>query len=223
MNIVTYIKKYPVILGFLSFCYNIWFSPLLLRYYLWGGVKFNGSFLKRVKISIRGNSNIFIGPKTVMSRCVLIAHGDNSMISISGGATNIKNSMFIASQDCGRILIDSGFTAEGCEIRAHEGRTITIGSDCMFSSGIVMSTTDYHSILNISDNKRINKARNITIGNHVWLGRNIDILKGIDVADDVVVGAGSMVTKNLEESHAVYAGAPAKIIRTDVTWVRPIK
>ena len=52
----------------------------------------------------------------------------------------------------------------------------------------------------------------ITIGNDCWLGGNVTILPGVTIHDNVVVGAGSVVTKDLE-SGWIYAGNPAKKIR----------
>jgi len=55
----------------------------------------------------------------------------------------------------------------------------------------------------------------ITIGNDCWFGGNVTILPGVTIHDNVVVGAGSVVTHDLE-SGAIYAGNPAKKIR-DIT------
>ena len=52
----------------------------------------------------------------------------------------------------------------------------------------------------------------ITIGNDCWFGGSVTILPGVTIQDNVVVGAGSVVTKDLE-SGWIYAGNPAKKIR----------
>ncbi len=92
----------------------------------------------------------------------------------------------------------------------------------MFSSGIIISTTDYHSVISKDDGVRVNDSKDIVIGNHVWLGRNVCVLKGVTIADDIVVGMGSMVSRSLELEHSVYAGSPARRIKSDVTWIRPL-
>ena len=55
----------------------------------------------------------------------------------------------------------------------------------------------------------------ITIGNDCWFGGNVTILPGVTIQDNVVVGAGSVVTHDLE-SGAIYVGNPARKIR-DIT------
>ena len=52
----------------------------------------------------------------------------------------------------------------------------------------------------------------ITIGNDVWLGCGVIVLPGITIHDNVVVGAGSVVTHDLE-SGSIYVGNPAKKLR----------
>ena len=52
----------------------------------------------------------------------------------------------------------------------------------------------------------------INIGSNCWIGANVTILPGVNIAENVVVGAGSVVTHDLA-SGAIYAGNPAKKIR----------
>ncbi len=52
----------------------------------------------------------------------------------------------------------------------------------------------------------------IKIGNNVWIGARVIILQGVTIGDGVIVGAGSVVTKDLT-SNAIYGGIPAKAIK----------
>ena len=62
----------------------------------------------------------------------------------------------------------------------------------------------------------------ITIGNNVYIGTGSIILPGVTVGDNVIIGAGSIVTKDLE-SNAVYAGIPAKRIKSLDEYLLKIK
>lgn len=53
---------------------------------------------------------------------------------------------------------------------------------------------------------------NIIIGNDVWIGMDVTILPGIKVGDGAVIGAGSMVTKNIKD-YEIVAGNPARHVR----------
>jgi len=50
------------------------------------------------------------------------------------------------------------------------------------------------------------------IGDRVWVGANVTILKGVTIGDDAVIGAGSVVTKDIP-SRAIAVGSPAKVLR----------
>ncbi|MEI6865487.1 CatB-related O-acetyltransferase [Flavicella sp.] len=54
----------------------------------------------------------------------------------------------------------------------------------------------------------------LTIGNDVWIGEDVIILPSVDrISDGVIIGAGSIVTKNIDVSYSVYAGNPVQFIR----------
>lgn len=53
---------------------------------------------------------------------------------------------------------------------------------------------------------------NVTIGNDVWIGKNAIIMSGVTIGDSAVIGAGSIVTKDVEP-YAIVAGNPARLIR----------
>lgn len=57
-----------------------------------------------------------------------------------------------------------------------------------------------------------NPERHLIIGNDVWIGDNTLIKKGIKIGDGVIIGAGSIVTKDVP-SFAIVVGAPAKVIK----------
>lgn len=52
----------------------------------------------------------------------------------------------------------------------------------------------------------------VTIGENCWLGANVTVLPGVTIGDNTVIGAGSLVTKDIP-SGVIALGTPAKIIR----------
>lgn len=58
----------------------------------------------------------------------------------------------------------------------------------------------------------INKYKKTTIGNDVWLGKNVLVTNGADIGNGVIAAAGAVITKDIPD-YAVVAGVPAKIIR----------
>ena len=98
-----------------------------------------------------------------------------------------------------------------------EGTKVCIGERGLFSSDITIRTGDSHSVLDLKG-ERINKSKDITIGEHVWVANHVLITKGAKISNDCVVGTGSVVTKGSEENNVVLAGSPAKIVKREITW-----
>jgi acetyltransferase-like isoleucine patch superfamily enzyme len=86
---------------------------------------------------------------------------------------------------------------------------VTIGNDCFIGHG-VMFINDLFSEGGPARGDK-NKWKSTTIGNHVSIGSNATILP-IEICDHVVIGAGSVVTKNISEP-GIYAGNPARKIK----------
>lgn len=61
-------------------------------------------------------------------------------------------------------------------------------------------------------NKGLEYAKPIKVGNNVWIGGNVCVLPGVTIGDNVVIGAGSIVTKDIP-SNVVAVGNPCKIIK----------
>ena len=91
-----------------------------------------------------------------------------------------------------------------------EGKKVHIGERCLFSDSITFRTGDSHSILDNSG-KRINKAKDITIGDRVWIGQQVTVLKGTPVGANSIVGTGSLLTGKMYDSNSIIAGVPAKV------------
>lgn len=98
----------------------------------------------------------------------------------------------------------------GSRIQSHTFicELVSIGENCFIGHG-VMFTNDLFADGQPSSSP--NNWEETYIGNNVSIGSNTTILP-VRIADDVVVGAGSVVTKNLEE-RGIYAGNPARLIR----------
>ena len=88
---------------------------------------------------------------------------------------------------------------------------ITIGDNVFFGPRVNL-LTPYHPIDAETRNSQLEGALPITIGNNVWFGGNVTVCPGVVIGDDVVVGAGSVVVKDIP-SHSVAAGDPCRVIR----------
>lgn len=88
---------------------------------------------------------------------------------------------------------------------------VTIGDDCFIGPNVSIYTA-CHSTDPTERNTRQEWARPVRIGNNVWIGGSVTILPGVSIGDNVTIGAGSVVTRNIP-SNSVAVGNPAKVIR----------
>lgn len=95
-----------------------------------------------------------------------------------------------------------------------DGGKITIGDDVLVGPNVQILTINHP----ISPQKRLlktNLAKDVVIGNNVWIGAGAIILPGVEISDGSVIAAGSVVTKKVESNY-LYAGNPAiKIKKLD--------
>lgn len=91
---------------------------------------------------------------------------------------------------------------------------ISIGENVWIASDVTFITHDViHYMLNGLDRRRkyTEKVGCINIGDNVFIGNGCRIMHGVDIGDNCVIAAGSIVTRDLE-GNGVYAGVPAKRI-----------
>ena len=99
-----------------------------------------------------------------------------------------------------------------CKVQSHTFicELVTIGNHCFIGHGVVF-VNDLFSIGGPAHGN-IELWKKTNIGNHVSIGSNATILP-VSICDNVVIGAGSVVTKNITKP-GIYAGNPAKFLRS---------
>lgn len=98
-----------------------------------------------------------------------------------------------------------------CKIQSHSFicELVKIGNDCFISHGVMFINDTFSEGSPAGGDK--SKWRSTEIGNNVSIGTNSTIMP-VKIADNVVIGAGSVVTKDISDK-GVYAGNPARKIR----------
>ena len=170
----------------------------------------------RNKLKLKGNYSLDIAEGVRIRGCTIVIKGKNNLLRIASGV-NLKDVQIeILGDDC-VVSIDEGCViGESCYLSAREsGTQLTLGKNCMLSRNVKIMTSDGHNIM--KSGQRINPAKSIKIGNHVWLADNVTVLKGVQVGDDCVVGINSTLTKSVSAG-SIAAGAPAKVLVGGVTW-----
>lgn len=136
---------------------------------------------------------------------------DKGSITLGDGVT-IGRGAFLKTYG-GHISLGKGCSVNPyCVLYGHGG--LTIGDDVQIATQVVAIPADH---VFASRDKSISQSgevrRGITIGNDVWIGAGAKILDGSEIATGCVIGAGSVVKTKTEE-FGVYAGVPARLIKS---------
>lgn len=163
------------------------------------------STIKYTQIIINGNNNrVIIGKECEISGLRILVKGDNNTIIL--GQRSVINASNI----------------QPTIINAFGGKKITLGDGVLISNNVEIHTTDYHGIYN-SHGTRVNPDQDINIGSRVWIGLGVKILKGTEIADGCVVGAGTLLSGKYEEKNTVIVGNPGRIIKRNIIWLNERK
>lgn len=90
--------------------------------------------------------------------------------------------------------------------------SIKIGRDCAIASNCYITDHDHGLDLRFAPLKQPMVAQVTKIGDRVWLGANVTVLKGVTIGDDAIIGAGSVVTKDIPP-RSIAVGVPAQVIK----------
>ena len=91
--------------------------------------------------------------------------------------------------------------------------SIIIGDDVLIGMNVKVITTNHvFDRIDIPIREQGEISKPIIIGNDVWIGANVIILPGISIGNGCIIGAGSIVTRNLPD-YSIAVGNPAKIIK----------
>ena len=104
---------------------------------------------------------------------------------------------------------DNFYTNHNCTIL--DGAKVTFGDYVFIAPNCVFSTAG-HALDAQMRADGLEIALPITVGNRVWIGANVSVLPGVTIGDDTVIGAGSVVNKDIP-SGVVAAGNPCRVIR----------
>ena len=88
---------------------------------------------------------------------------------------------------------------------------VKIGDNCQMAPNVAIYTAG-HPVHPVSRNSAYEYGIEVTIGDNVWIGGNTVILPGVHIGSNTVIGAGSVVTKDIPD-WVVAAGNPCKVIR----------
>ena len=184
----------------------------------------NNELIPGLWVSIKGDNNtVKIEYPTLFTNSSIIIDSDNADIYISKTQYYMSNFSVHSRLHGGhKLFIDEDFYCNGANILLREeNASVTIGKDCMFSSGIMIWTSDGHAIFDNTTKELLNDApqNGVEIGNHVWVGYNVNILKNSKISDNSVVALGGIISKRFEEPNILLLGVN-QVKKHNINWSR---
>jgi acetyltransferase-like isoleucine patch superfamily enzyme len=180
-------------------------------------LNYHDALLHRCSIEMIGEGNTLeILPGTRAWHVTFRLVG-NGLFCRVGANSRLHGGHYILEDNGSRLEVGSGCTLYAPMCVVQEGGAIRIGDHCMLANGTDLRNGDGHSILDTTTRARINPARDILIEDHVWVGAYCQILKGVTLHAHSIVGARSVVTKDVAP-HSLVGGVPANTLRANVEW-----
>lgn len=93
-------------------------------------------------------------------------------------------------------ILNTKYFTMNCNCTMIVAKKIEIGHDVMIGRNVTIYDSDYHSIIDDAGNV-INNPLPVSIGNHVWIATNAIILKGVQIGNNCIVSASSIVTSSV--------------------------
>jgi acetyltransferase-like isoleucine patch superfamily enzyme len=144
-----------------------------------------------------------IGKGTVVGTKTEIVNANNVQI---GKDCLLQDGIYIRAGIQGKIVIrDRAAINSFARLFGHGG--IEIGEDAQIGPGTLITTTD-HDI----HNRLEARFKPVMIGKRAWIAANVTILPGVTIGENAVIGAGSVVTKDIPPN-CVAVGVPARVIK----------
>ena len=178
------------------------------------------SLIKKNNIEIFGSNNkcnIDLGSK--IENLYIKIKGKNNSLFIKKNCKILSGKINIIGDDLHFLIGNNTTIREFDSVLVGKKKSISIGNDCMLGSNIKIWNGELHPIYSLTSKKRLNNAKSIEIGDHVWIGSDVVILKGSNISEGSVVGVRSLV-KGKVEKNVVVAGSPAQKIRDNIKWKR---
>lgn len=185
-----------------------------------GNNKINIPDSNRVRIIVEGNNNtINVSPDTPKDTDIDVKiYGDDNFVDIGKilGQLRVDMGYNDDRKICNAKFVCGDNRMNGVNTFSLEDNTsITIGKNCRFSSGIYITNSDQHCMLD--ENRNVtNCAKSIVIGDGCWIAKDVTILKNTEIADGCAIGTKAVVSGKFLKPNCLIVGNPARVIRENI-------
>jgi maltose O-acetyltransferase len=168
----------------------------------------NGLSILRARWYFRSAASL--GPRVRLWGQPLVRNNGGQIVIGEGAVLYSTAATLELVADGGRLEIGPrALINYGCSIAATQ--LVRIGPDCLIGKQCILIDNDFHRLEPGRRRERPPSAP-LILEEHVWLGSRVIVLPGVTIGADSVIGAGSVVTRDVPP-RCLAAGSPARVIR----------
>lgn len=173
-------------------------------------------------ISFKGTNNILYCEGNVkITNATFLFEGNNSIVYLSSAMNSQYSFTLVIYNNSTFFIGREGNMSSPININIQESQNLIIGAECSLSSGVNIRTADIHPIYDNQTKQRINYAKSVFIGDHVWIGHLAYISRGVKIGSGTIVENYTFVPQNAKiKSNSLVVGNPARVERQNVFFTK---
>lgn len=140
---------------------------------------------------------------------------DDGARVVFGGKTTIGKGCDLLVGKRSEVAFGKNFSA-GNNFYISSNTGVIFGDDVLLGWNVSIRDSDGHKIVE-NGIEKLNQKK-IVIENHVWIGSDATIFKGVEIKKDSVVASHAIVTKAFKENGLLIGGFPASVIKKNINW-----
>lgn len=218
MKKIFYKVRWLCMINFYKYIFYNYFSNKIDREKGVYVVPYKGAVLqldKGAKIYLKGK-NLVIGENGLRG-----SKAETYVRLKKGAVWNCKNGATLCYNACVEIheegKLDSGYFYMNTRSTLIATKQIMIGEDVWMGRNVVIYDSDFHRMLDSNGNIK-NQAKDVVIGDHVWLTNQIMVQKGTNIGTGTVVSPFTCLRGDIPQSVLVVNGMKTTIAREEIHW-----
>lgn len=169
-------------------------------------------------VQFLGQNNILYCEEGVNIKDSTLCFNANNSVIYLGKNRNPYRLNVSCNNDCVFHMGKDNYINQKITIVLSEQKHCYIGDDGIFAWGICIRNADPHLVYSCENNARLNPTKSVFIGDHVWIGQNVTILKGTEIDSGSIIGAMSLVTGKKIGNNQSWGGVPCRKISEEIFW-----